>query len=206
MTLPVLISNARICPSIDGEITAPGITVGGDLCALEHPGFPAHEGFGGGACHATFPVAGSSANNPPPLVGCPRTESASGANTSLSTGLYAIPHWIPPPGPPLPILVCQTILPCLSGSNPHTTADFWPARMIWRPRSRSARIGEAPKSTSVPAFCGQFPPPPRAPQSQLNISGFGCCDHFTAPVSRSIAMIASAVWMSGSEYPLPVAT
>src|ERR1700731_1927126 len=117
-----------MCPSMDGEKTAPAITVGGDRWALEQPRCPEQDGFGGGVCHTTFPVAASKANRPPPEVGSPRTASARGAKTSLSRGLYAIPHWTPPPGPPLPIRVCHMILPFCSGSNPHTTPDFWPAR------------------------------------------------------------------------------
>ena len=92
MIFPVSTANARKWPSIEGEKTTPGMTVGGARCAMEQPCLPAQEGVGGGVCHINFPVAGSIANNPPPEVGTPRTASANGEITSFTSGLYAIPH------------------------------------------------------------------------------------------------------------------
>src|SRR5438067_2069465 len=71
MILPVFTSYARMWPSIEGAKTAPGITVGGDFWAGEHPRCPVQVSFGAGVFHTTFPVAGSRAKSPPPLVGSP---------------------------------------------------------------------------------------------------------------------------------------
>src|SRR5271165_5430797 len=64
MIFPVLVSWARTCPSIEGEKTTPGITVGGDFCEIEQPRWPAHDGAGAGSFQTILPVAGWIANNP----------------------------------------------------------------------------------------------------------------------------------------------
>src|SRR6266481_3215894 len=66
MILPVAISYARKCPSIDPANTAPSIRLGGASCAAEHPGVPMHAGFGAGVFHKILPDAASMANSPPP--------------------------------------------------------------------------------------------------------------------------------------------
>src|SRR5579863_155081 len=61
---PVLVSYARICPSIEGAKTTPGIALGGDFNDTEQPRRPAQPGTGAGSFQTILPVAGSIAKSP----------------------------------------------------------------------------------------------------------------------------------------------
>src|SRR6185295_17190012 len=112
-----------MCPSTDPEKTTPGMTDTGADCAPVQPRPLLHSSFGAGVLQIFSPVASFSANSPPASLGAPNTSE---------TGMYAAcssaaePHSMPPSAPPLPALNCQTVLPSLSGSIPHTTPDFCP--------------------------------------------------------------------------------
>jgi len=133
--------------------TAPGITDAGADCAPLQPRPVLHSSFGAGVCQICSPVASFSANRPP--------ASFAAASTS-DTGMYAAcssaadPHSMPPSAPPLPALKCQSSLPSLSGSSPHTMPDFCPMTSTRLPPGRLRSIGALPKSKSGPTSFGQF--------------------------------------------------
>ena len=158
--LPSVVEYARRCPSTDPENTTPGITDAGADCAPVQPRPVLHSSFGAGVCQICSPVPSLSAKRPPAWFGAARTSD---------TGIYAAwlsaaePHSMPPSAPPLPALNCQTTLPSLSGSRPHTVPDFCPTTRIRLPPARLRRIGALPKSKSGPRSFGQFSLPGRQP-------------------------------------------
>src|SRR6476660_2047719 len=81
--------------------------------------------------------------------------------------------------------------------------DFCPTTMMSLPLLMVVSMGGVPKSKSGPAFSPQFALPGRHPKTSPVVN---CFDHFTTPLSRSNAMIESAVGCSGALYVLPVPT
>src|SRR5580704_764841 len=101
MIFPVVVSCARICPSMDGENTTPGMTVGGAFTATEHPRCPAQPGVGAGSFHTRAPVAGANANNPVFAGGAGGPGGAGGAASAPAAGPQASGATAPRgPGPP----------------------------------------------------------------------------------------------------------
>ena len=116
-----------------------------------------------------LPVAASIANMPPPASGFWRLMSDRERRRLL--GPRRCPTGCRASVPPLPMRVCQTILPFWSGSNPCTTADFCPATSTCFPPPISSRTAEPPKSTSSPDSRDSCRRRRARPQPQLNMSG-----------------------------------
>src|SRR4029077_18283073 len=170
-------------------------------CAPVQPRPVLQSSFGAGVCQSCSPVASFSANSPP--------ASLDGARTS-DTGMYAAcssaaePHSMPPSAPPLPALNCQSTLPWLSGSSPHTMPDFCPMTITRLPPGSERRIGELPKSKSGPSSFGQFSLLGRQPTRNAS-AAVTWLHQKIFPVFTSITITESLVFTAGpvSELPVP---
>src|SRR5579864_6862976 len=74
-----------------------------------------------------------------------------------------------------------------------------------RPSGRRARMGEAPKSKSGPAFVPQLTSPGSQPKTSRS-PGYICRAQRSLPVFRSKATTASVAGCDAPEYVLPVPT
>src|SRR5438128_1770706 len=102
-------------------------------------------------------------------------------------------------------LDCHKTFPARSASSANITPDFCPARSIDLSFENLRRIGGFAKSTSAPGAAGQLEDLAQHAVVQLSFAVVWLAQR-CAPVSRSIARMASVLALDMSVYELPVPT